>query len=51
MVGSAIGSILIADLAAVAGDRYNHQGRPRQVNVFIDESAEVVNDPNGTNLV
>jgi len=25
MVGSAIGSILIADLAAVAGDRYNHQ--------------------------
>ena len=45
MVGSAIGSILIADLAAVAGDRYNHQGRPRPVNVFIDESAEVVNDP------
>ncbi|WP_245561967.1 TraM recognition domain-containing protein [Lamprocystis purpurea] len=45
MVGSAIGSILIADLAAVAGDRYNHQGRLRPVNVFIDESAEVVNDP------
>ncbi|WP_295413008.1 conjugative transfer system coupling protein TraD, partial [uncultured Thiodictyon sp.] len=45
MVGSAIGSILIADLAAVAGDRYNHQGRPSPVNVFIDESAEVVNDP------
>ncbi len=45
MVGSAIGSILIADLAAVAGDRYNHQGRPRPVNVFIDESAELVNDP------
>ena len=45
MVGSAIGSILIADLAAVAGDRYNHQGRPRPVNVFVDESAEVVNDP------
>jgi conjugal transfer pilus assembly protein TraD len=45
MVGSAIGSILIADLAAVAGDRYNHQGRPSPVNVFIDEAAEVVNDP------
>jgi conjugal transfer pilus assembly protein TraD len=45
MVGSSIGSILIADLAAVAGDRYNHQGRPRPVNVFIDEAAEVVNDP------
>ncbi|WP_020503512.1 conjugative transfer system coupling protein TraD [Lamprocystis purpurea] len=45
MVGSAIGSVLIADLAAVAGGRYNHQLRPHPVNVFIDEAAEVVNDP------
>ena len=45
MVGSAIGSILVADLTAVAGGRYNHQVRPRPVNVFIDEAAEVVNDP------
>ncbi len=45
MVGAAIGAILIADLAAVAGDRYNHETRPAPVNVFVDESAEVVNDP------
>jgi conjugal transfer pilus assembly protein TraD len=45
MVGSAIGSILVADLAAVAGDRYNHGVALQPVNVFIDEAAEVVNDP------
>lgn len=45
-VGSAIGSILLADLTAVAGDRYNygiHDSKP--VNVFIDEAAEVINQP------
>ncbi|MCK7582153.1 MAG: type IV secretory system conjugative DNA transfer family protein [Chromatiales bacterium] len=45
MVGAAIGSILIADLAAVAGDRYNYSTQPPPVNVFIDEASEVVNDP------
>ncbi len=45
MVGAAIGSILIADLAAVAGDRYNYSANHRPVNVFIDEASEVVNDP------
>ncbi len=45
LVGSAIGSILIADLAAVAGDRYNYNPQPPPVNVFIDEAAEIVNDP------
>jgi conjugal transfer pilus assembly protein TraD len=45
MVGSAIGSILVADLAAVAGDRYNYGVSLKPVNVFIDEAAEVVNDP------
>jgi conjugal transfer pilus assembly protein TraD len=45
MVGSAIGSILVADLAAVAGDRYNYGVGLKPVNVFIDEAAEVVNDP------
>ena len=45
MVGSAIGSILVADLAAVAGDRYNYGVGLGPVNVFIDEAAEVVNDP------
>jgi conjugal transfer pilus assembly protein TraD len=45
-VGSAIGSVLLADLAAVAGDRYNygiHSIKP--VNLFIDEAAEVINQP------
>jgi len=32
--GSAIGSILLADLAAVAGDRYNYGVSDRPVNVF-----------------
>jgi len=45
MVGGAIGSILVADLAAVAGDRYNYGVNLTPVNVFIDEAAEVVNDP------
>jgi conjugal transfer pilus assembly protein TraD len=45
MVGGAIGSILVADLAAVAGDRYNYGVGLKAVNVFIDEAAEVVNDP------
>lgn len=44
-VGSAIGSILMADLTAVAGDRYNYGVADLPVNVFIDEAAEVVNDP------
>jgi len=45
MVGSAIGSILLADLASVAGDRYNYGVNNRPVNVFVDEAAEVINDP------
>jgi conjugal transfer pilus assembly protein TraD len=45
MVGGAIGSILVADLAAVAGDRYNYGVGLKPVNVFVDEAAEVVNDP------
>lgn len=50
-VGSAIGSILLADLTAAAGEIYNRaqaEGgyfRPVPVNIFIDEAAEVVNDP------
>ena len=34
MVGSAIGSILLADLASVAGDRYNYGLDNRPVNIF-----------------
>ncbi|WGW00868.1 conjugative transfer system coupling protein TraD [Vibrio sp. YMD68] len=45
MVGSAIGSLLLSDLTAVAGDRYNYGVENRPVNIFIDEAAEVVNDP------
>lgn len=45
MVGSAIGSILLADLASVAGDRYNYGVDNRPVNIFVDEAAEVINDP------
>ena len=45
-VGSAIGSILLADLAAVAGDRYNYGiDSLAPVNLFIDEAAEVLNQP------
>ena len=44
-VGSAIGSIMLADLTAVASDRYNFLPDPPKVNIFIDEAAEVVNDP------
>lgn len=45
MVGSAIGSMLLADLAAVAGDRYNYGENLSSVNIFVDECAEVINDP------
>lgn len=45
-VGSAIGSIMLADLAAVAGDRYNYGiDSLSPVNLFIDEAAEVLNQP------
>ena len=46
MVGASIGSIILADLAAVAGARYNYGGDTlAPVNVFVDEAAEVVNAP------
>lgn len=45
MVGSAIGSIFLADLAAVGGERYNFgPAVPDRVNIFVDEAAETVND-------
>ena len=44
-VGSAIGSILMADGTAVAGDRYNYGGSEQDVQFFVDEAAEVINDP------
>lgn len=45
MVGSALGSLILADLASVAGKRYNYGVNNRPVNVFVDEAAEVINDP------
>lgn len=48
MVGSALGSIFLADLAAVAGQRYNLKSgeelKAAPVNIFCDEAAEIVND-------
>ncbi len=44
-VGSAIGSILLSDLVAYAGERYNSFDAEKHVNIFIDEAAEVVNLP------
>ncbi|PZP64971.1 MAG: conjugal transfer protein TraG [Azospira oryzae] len=49
IVGSAVGSMLLADLSAVAGAIYNFgnpSGSPgaNNVYVFVDEAAEVVND-------
>ncbi|NNC94372.1 MAG: TraM recognition domain-containing protein, partial [Chitinophagales bacterium] len=44
-VGSAIGSIILSDLVAVAGDRYNFGVGNRPVNIFVDEASEVINEP------
>lgn len=46
-VGSALGSVILADLAAVAGVRYNYgDGRhSKRIQIFVDEAAEVVNLP------
>jgi len=43
MVGSAIGSLALADLASTAGEIYNHR-LPNPVNIFVDEASEVIND-------
>ena len=45
MTGAAIGSLLLSDLASVAGNRYNYGVGSRKINIFVDEAAEVVNDP------
>lgn len=51
-VGTAIGALILAELASMAGDRYNYSDRDalRPVNVFVDEAAEIVNDPLIQNL-
>jgi len=56
IVGAAVGSLVLADLTALAGARYNYrQGRGGEeddsvdaadfVNIFVDEAAEVMNEP------
>lgn len=44
-VASALGSILLADLAALSGIRYNLQVRTPRVSLFVDELSEVINEP------
>ncbi|MGN1393016.1 MAG: conjugative transfer system coupling protein TraD [Succinivibrionaceae bacterium] len=44
IVASALGSLLLSDLAAVAGTRYNYGSNLNSVNIFVDETAEVIND-------
>lgn len=43
IIGSAIGSILLADIASVAGAIYNFK-KKTDVYLFVDEAAEVVNE-------
>lgn len=40
-----IGSLLLSDLTAVAGERYNAGLLNAPVHVFIDEASEVINEP------
>ncbi|KZL22697.1 conjugative transfer system coupling protein TraD [Pseudovibrio sp. Ad37] len=45
MVAQAVGSLMLADLVALAGDRYNYGQDLAPVNVFVDEASEVMNVP------
>jgi conjugal transfer pilus assembly protein TraD len=45
IVSSAIGSIVLADFASVAGMIYNSGKKPGRISMFVDEAAEVVNLP------
>jgi len=44
-IGSAIGSMLVADLASVAGAIYNFGRRDARIEVFLDEAASCLNKP------
>lgn len=43
-VANAIGEIILADLAAVCGARYNYGKQPRIVSIFVDEAVEILNE-------
>lgn len=45
IVSSAIGSIVLADFASVAGMIYNSGNKPGRISMYVDEAAEVVNLP------
>ena len=48
VVSSAVGSIIVADLASVAGARYNYGAattNPRRITLIVDEASEVVSAP------
>ena len=45
IVSSAIGSIVLADFASVAGMIYNSGKKPGRISMFVDEANEVVNLP------
>jgi conjugal transfer pilus assembly protein TraD len=44
-VGGAIGAILLADLAALAGIRYNLDAPHPRISLFVDEMSDVINQP------
>jgi conjugal transfer pilus assembly protein TraD len=44
-VASAIGAIFLADLAALAGMRYNSGRRGPRISLFVDEVSNVINQP------
>ena len=44
-VASAIGSMMLADAASVAGSRYAYDNQKTPINMFVDEASEVANDP------
>lgn len=43
-VANAIGEVLLADLAAVCGARYNYSTSRRVVSIFVDEAVEILNE-------
>lgn len=44
MVGTAIGSLALSDIAASAGTLYNYRSDRPPVSIFVDEASECVND-------
>lgn len=41
----AVGSLLMADIAALAGSRYAHEPRMNKVAIFVDECSELATEP------